>query len=250
MIGLEVLWILPLSFTGFVVKGIATFGPGIVMVPVGALIFGARDMVLLSGCLDLISNISLFKPNRDLFRNPFWISISMIVAMIAGTLPGSILLSILPAYYFDLIFGALLLPLGLWILLTRSQSPPPSENQTLPTVAKPGDILLSFLSGCMSGLSGITAPILAWHFNRHYNKQAFRSIMIPLLLVSAISRVVAYSLSGILTLELLPLVLLSIPGLVLGLWLGNRLFLKISQKWFGAVIGGLVSLSGIKLLIK
>lgn len=240
--------ILPLSFVGFVLKGIATFGPGIVMVPFGALIFGARDMVLLSGCLDLISNISLFKPDRNLLRNPFWVS--MIINMMAGAMLGSLLLSYLPAIYFDMIFGALLLPLGLWILLTRSQKNPPSENLALPTIATRSDILLSFLSGCMSGLSGITAPILAWHFNRHYDKHAFRSIMIPLLLASAISRVTAYTLSGALTLELAPLIFLSIPGLIIGLWLGNRLFLKVSQRWFGIVIGSLISLSGVKLLLK
>ncbi len=239
--------IVPLSFAGFVLKGIATFGPGIIMIPIGALIFGIREMIMLSACLDLIANASLFRPDRNLLRNPFLQG--MILAMITGAATGAVLLSYLPAIYFDLVFGVLLLPLGLWIMLTGRQSSA-SDNQDLPTQLKPKEILLSFLAGCMSGLSGITAPILAWHFNRHYNKYAFRSIMLPLLLASAITRIISYTLSGTLTLEILPLVLLSIPGLILGLWCGNRLFFKLSQRWFGLVIGSLISLSGVKLLFR
>ena len=248
MIEVEALLIIPLSFIGFVLKGIATFGPGIIMVPAGALIFGARDMVLLSGCLDLISNISLFKPQQSLLTDPFWLG--MIVAMMVGAALGAVLLSFLPLVYFDLLFGLLLLPIGLWIIFGKSQDAIQCTDQPLPRYASNSDITVSFLSGVMSGLSGITAPVLAWYFNRRYDKQAFRSIMIPLLLASATSRVIVYTLSGALTLDLLPLVLLSIPGLVLGLWVGNHLFLKVSQKWFGIVIGGLVSLSGVRLLLK
>ncbi len=248
MIETESLYIIPLSFFGFVLKGIATFGPGIIMVPVGALIFGARDMVLLSGCLDLISNICLYKPQLSHFRNPFWVG--MIVAMMTGAGLGAVLLSLLPLIYFDLLFGILLLPIGLWIIFSKNQKAVLDNGQPLPETANNTDITVSFLSGVMSGLSGITAPVLAWYFNRRYSKLAFRSIMIPLLLASASSRVIAYTFSGALTLDLLPLVLLSIPGLMLGLWLGNRLFLKVSQKWFSIVIGSLISLSGVKLLFR
>jgi len=246
VIEVEALLIIPLSFIGFVLKGIATFGPGIIMVPAGALIFGARDMVLLSGCLDLISNFSLFKPQRDYLCNPFWLA--MIIAMITGAAAGALILSFLPMLYFDLLFGLMLVPIGLWLIISKSSKTNQSNNQPMPAYASNTDISVSFLSGIMSGLSGITAPILAWYFNRRYDKHAFRSIMIPLLLTSAITRVIAYALSGALTLDLLPLVLLSIPGLVLGLWVGNHLFLKISQRWLGIVIGSLVSLSGVKLL--
>ena len=248
MIEPEVLFIIPLAFIGFVLKGIATFGPGIVMVPAGALVFGARDMVLLSGCLDLISNLSLYKPRASHFRNPFWST--MISAMAMGAVLGALLLTCLPLVYFDLVIGALLLPVGLWIIFSKNQLNAQSNDRPLPDLASTRDISVSLLSGVMSGLSGITAPVLAWYFNRRYNKQAFRHIMIPLLLASAFSRVTAYAFSGALTIDILPLILLSIPGLIIGLWLGNRLFLKIPQKWFGNVIGSLVSLSGIKLLFR
>ncbi len=247
MIDIEALLIIPLSFTGFVLKGIATFGPGIIMVPVGALIFGARDMVLLSGCLDLISNISLFKPQRSYLRNPFWLG--MMVSMTCGACLGAMVLSILPTAYFDLIFGMLLVPVGLWTIFSGNKNTQ-QHSQSYPQSISGNDIIVSFLSGCMSGLSGITAPILAWYFNRRYNKQIFRDIMIPLLLASAISRVLIYTYSGALTAEILPLLLLVLPGLILGLGLGNQLFLKISQRWLSIIIGSLVSLSGTKLLFK
>lgn len=245
MTDVETLFIIPLSFIGFVLKAIASFGPGIVMVPVGALIFGAREMVLLSGCLDFISNISLFRPQKTHFKNPFWLS--MLVSMIIGTMLGASLLSLLPVAYFELILGVLLIPVGLWTIHNRKRVTQSSDLQ-YPQSVKHSDLLVTFLSGCMSGLSGITAPVLAWYFHRQYNRRIYREIMIPLLLASALIRVIVYALSGALSTEILPLLMLALPGLVVGLWIGNRIYLKISQYWLSIIIGSLVSLSGIKLL--
>ncbi len=247
MTELPSLLILPLSIIGFVLKGIASFGPGIVMVPIGAMIFNPRDMVLLSGCLDLISNIILFRYQRRYIINQF--CLGMVISMVLGACLGAVLLSALPVLYFNLVFGLLLVSVGIWTIINKNGNTKYS-NQDYPLALTHSDILVSFISGCMSGLSGITAPILAWYLNRKYDNQVFREIMIPLLLASASSRVLVYGLSSELTSAILPLLLLALPGLLFGLWLGNRLFLKISQRWLSIIIGSLVTLSGIKLLFR
>jgi uncharacterized membrane protein YfcA len=69
-------------------------------------------------------------------------------------------------------------------------------------------------------------------------------------LVSAVARVCVYTVSGSVSVEVLILVLMALPGLCLGLWVGNRLFLQISQVWFSRIVGGLIAISGIKLLLR
>ena len=96
---------------------------------------------------------------------------------------------------------------------------------------------------------GFTGPVLAWHLAKFYNKVSFRNIMIPLLLASALTRVIVYSVTGSVSLEVLFLVVLAIPGLFLGLWVGNKIFQRVSQSWFGRIVGGLVVISGVKLLV-
>jgi len=74
--------------------------------------------------------------------------------------------------------------------------------------------------------------------------------MIPVLFASALVRVVAYAAAGLFNTSILLLVLLAVPGLALGLWLGNRLFARVPQYWFTAIIGALIVVSGVKLLIR
>lgn len=42
MIELPALLIIPLVFIAYILKGVAIFGPGIILVPLGALLIGAR----------------------------------------------------------------------------------------------------------------------------------------------------------------------------------------------------------------
>lgn len=205
MIELSALLIIPLSFIAYVLKGVATFGPGIILVPLGALLIGVKEIVIVISFLDLISNASLLKFNRKLVKTSFLIP--MITVMIVGSALGAAMLAMLPSSYFDLVFGLLLLPLGIWIMIARGRSKDTSNGNAI--AASPGktDLSISLLSGCMSGLSGITGPVLAWHLGKTYSKEEFRSIMIPVLLGSAIARIGVYALSGSISVEVLALVL-------------------------------------------
>jgi len=248
LIELIYLLIIPLSFLAFVLKGVATFGPGIVLVPLGALIIGSKEIVLVIAFLDLISNASLMKSIKRPPLKSFYLP--MVVAIVIGSVVGSVILTLVSAVYFDLLFGLLLLPLGLWMMLARRRDR--DRDQEIPIPAKPAKITiwLSTLSGCMGGLSGITGPVLAWHLSSSYNKANFRSIMVPLLLASALTRVIIFGATGSVSLDVLVLVALAIPGLILGLRTGNKIFQRVSQAWFGRIVGGLVVVSGVKLLAK
>ncbi|MGD0606154.1 MAG: sulfite exporter TauE/SafE family protein [Streptosporangiaceae bacterium] len=92
------------------------------------------------------------------------------LVLIAGTLPGVIAGSVirvelLPgARVFDLVVAAVLVPLGVWLALTRTARPG-TEPRPVHTVPMPALILLAAVVGCMGGIYGIgggsiLAPIL------------------------------------------------------------------------------------------
>jgi len=248
MLAISALLIIPISFLAFLLKSVATFGPGVVLVPLGALLLGAREIVIVIGVLDLISNTSLLKATQSGNYKRFWLP--MALAMISGSVVGASVLVFVPASYFESILGVVLLPLGLWLVITHRTAAQNVLCNTVPDSVPNTDIVVAAIAGGMGGLAGITGPVLAWHLGRRFDKEMFRRIMIPVLFSSALVRVAIYAGTGLITKQVMFLVLLALPGLVLGLWAGNRLFARISQKWFTWIVGLLISLSGIKLLLR
>ena len=240
MIDPALYFILPLALAAFFLKGLATFGAAIVLVPLAALVVGVKEIVLVMAFLDLISNAMLYRPRKSHFRDPYLIGMTLL--MMVGVAIGGLLLRFLPADQIKLIFAAILIPLGLFMIVTSFFKPVITQANEAPHKSSRLDRGIALASGCMGGLSGLTGPVLAWYLNLRFSKQVFRDIMIPLLLT--------YGISGAFEASIIPIVLLAIPGLLIGTWLGNRLFFKISQQWFGVVIGALISASGVKLLTR
>ncbi|HEY2576580.1 MAG TPA: sulfite exporter TauE/SafE family protein [Streptosporangiaceae bacterium] len=92
------------------------------------------------------------------------------LVLVTGTLPGVIAGSIirvrlLPGpQLFDLVIAAVLLPLGLWLTLTRAARPDQGPRRIL-SIPRPVLILLAAAVGCIGGIYGIgggsiLAPIL------------------------------------------------------------------------------------------
>ena len=92
------------------------------------------------------------------------------LVLIAGTLPGVIAGSVirvelLPgAHIFDLVVAAVLIPLGMWLALTR-QSPTDDRGPRLRSIRVPVLVALAVAVGCVGGIYGIgggsiLAPVL------------------------------------------------------------------------------------------
>jgi uncharacterized protein len=92
------------------------------------------------------------------------------LVLIAGTLPGVIAGSVirvrlLPGpHVFDLVVGTVLLPLGIWLALTRP-APPGEPDRRVRRIPAPVLVVLAAMVGCVGGIYGIgggsiLAPIL------------------------------------------------------------------------------------------
>lgn len=236
--------IVPLSLVAFFVKGVAGFGPGLVLVPVGALLFGVPEIVVVMAFLDLLSNAVLFCVDRGWRDTALWLP--LVAAAVVGSVLGAALLVLIPPPVIEVLLGAALLPLAVWMFVTGRDRVAGTDRA--PHGVSAGDLLAAAASGGAGGLVGITGPVLAATLARRYGKRLFRRVVVPVFLFSALARLLTYASSGAISGEAMLLAGLALPGLAAGIVAGNRVFERIPEVWFRRVLGGLIALAGVRLL--
>ena len=223
------------------------FGPALIFVSLGAQVLPPHTVIPLSAMLDATAGIilSLLDPIHGGRR--FWIPPAG--AIVVGSFAGGVLLGSMSPELLRIVLGVTIVALAVWFALHRARLEADSLAETLPARSSPGDALVSGLGGILGGLTGISGPPLLWHFGRRFGKRPLRQILIPVFLFAALARVGTYAGTGMITGEVLHGYLLALPGLLLGTFLGNRIFLKIDERTFSRVIGLVLLASGLRLVV-
>jgi len=76
-----------------------------------------------------------------------------------------------------------------------------------------------------------------------------RRLLVLILLPSAVIQVVTYSALGLMNRQILLYALFALPGLLLGIYFGNRTFFRISERIFGVVLGAVLILLSWGLIL-
>lgn len=181
------------------------------------------------------------------------------MVLIAGTLPGVIggsviRVRLLPgAQVFDLVVAAVLLPLGIWLVLTRP-APPGELGRRVRLIPVPALVALAAMVGCVGGIYGIGGG----------------SILAPILIGSgrpasevapaALASTFVTSVGGVITFTFLSLhqhgpvapswptgIALGIGGLAGG-YLGARIQSRLPDVLIRRLVGGLVIAIGARYL--
>jgi uncharacterized protein len=182
------------------------------------------------------------------------------LVLIAGTVPGVIAGSVirvrlLPGpHVFDLVVGAVLLPLGIWLVVTRPGLSGPS-GRLVRLVPAPVLVLLAAMVGCVGGIYGIGGG----------------SILAPILIGSgrpasdvapaALASTFVTSVAGVITFALLSLhqhgsvapswptgIALGVGGLAGG-YLGARIQSRLPDVLIRRLVGVLVIAIGVRYLV-
>ena len=224
-----------IALAAFLLKATTGFGPAIVVVALGSLLAAPKEIIVTSSILDAIAGFFLLYLDRprDAFR--FWLSLS--AAIVVGSVFGGPLIVFIPAEYFRYLFSVVILLLGVWFVLRRGRVVGKGLQEHLPRKSSIRDLLITFFGGLCGGLFGISGPPIIWHFGRKFAKNAFRRTLVPIFCAAAVARVVTYSTSGLVSERSLLLALAALPGLVLGLYWGNKIFFRISEQTFSRVAG-------------
>jgi uncharacterized membrane protein YfcA len=231
----------------FFVKALTGFGPALIVVSLGAQILAPHTVIPISAMLDATAGLILSFVDPIHGGRRYWIPPA--VAIVAGSFVGGILMGSLSAELLRLLLGGTIVALALWFALHRARLDPSKLKEGLPERSSLPDAMVSGAGGVLGGLTGISGPPLLWHFGRKLGKRPLRQILIPVFLFAALARVGTYAGTGMITGEVLQAYLVALPGLLLGTYLGNRIFLKIDERTFSRVIGLVLLASGVRLLL-
>ena len=236
-----------IAFAAFFLKGLTGFGPALLVIPLGSLLFPPYAILVASSFLDLIAGSLLYRTARTETKRG--LLFGLVISMVLGTFLGTYALSSVPVENYKVLLGIAVILLGGWFAFLRPNTASDHLRDTLPEDCDRHDLGCSFLAGMSGGLFGVSGPPIIWHFGRRYRKTAFRDLLIVFFAFAAMARVFSFSVAGIVGREAVPYTLASLPGLVIGLYLGNKAFLKIDETRFSQAVGLLLMVIAVPLVV-
>lgn len=243
----EILSLPVVAFMAFFLKGIAGIGVSTVAVPILSLIIGAKQIVVLSSIVNVIGGLVMYKIDPQPASRRYWWPIAIL--MITGAVAGGITLKLTPLKSFEKILGFAILAAGIWFIIWRGRQKSNTFLDKLPESVRTKDCVIGFLGGFSGGFVGINSPIFILYFGSYLTKGPMRRLLVLILLPSAVTQVITYTCLDLMSSQTVLYALLSLPGLLLGIYFGNRTFFKISEKVFGTILGGVLILLSWGLIL-
>lgn len=114
----------------------------------------------------------------------------------------------------------------------------------------PADGGVGLLNGVLCGLTGLPGLIITiWCQLRGWPKDVQRAIFQPVMLGAIVMTAISVSVTGVVTADIIKLYLLGLPALLVGLWLGFKLYGKLDEAIFRKVILVMLFFSGSALIV-
>ena len=109
---------------------------------------------------------------------------------------------------------------------------------------------VGFLNGVLGGLTGLAGIIVViWCQLRNWPKDVQRTVFQPVVLAALLMSAVSLSVAGAVTVETVKLYIYGLPALLIGLWLGLKLYGKLDDAAFRKVVLVLLLVSGLSLIV-
>lgn len=233
-----------IAFFAHIIKGLTGFGPAIVFVSMGSIIYDPIEIIVLASLLDIIGGSYLLILNPHFSQHKkYWIPIG--TSMIIGAIIGALILSLLTATLFEYVLGISIILISIWFILGDLE-PDADFSKDVSLI----DTCVGMFSGFCGGFTGMGGPPLIIYLGSKVKKNLFRSVIVPIFLMASVSRFMSYGFLGMVNLNNLMIYLIPPVGVLIGNYVGNKFFDQVNQKWFTVLIGIILLLSGARLILK
>ena len=111
-------------------------------------------------------------------------------------------------------------------------------------------MVIGILSGLLCGLYGIGALLAAYMSRVTENSSSFKGNLCVVFLIENTFRIVMYSVTGLLTAEVLQTAVMLVPAMVIGLFLGVQSSRRLREETVRKAVILLLILSGAALVWK
>lgn len=234
------LWILA-AFAAFFIKGLCGFANTLVFTSV--LGFGSNNVNIspVELVLGYPTNIILTWKNRKSLNAKVYVPLSIFVLI--GSIPGAFLLKNINAQYIKVVFGVVVVLIGIE-MLCREKS-----RQKL----KQSKILLGMIgiaSGVLCGLFGVGALLAAYVSRVTGTGDEFKANISTVFIVENTFRIILYSIIGIITLQSIQQAILLMPFMLAGLFAGMKSSQVLDDRIVKRLVIVLLILSGVVLIGK
>lgn len=224
----------------YFIRGITGFGSGLLSIPLLALLLPLQTVVPLVLVLDFSASLIM---SRNAHEHVRWKEIiPLLPTSLLGIIIGITLLLTLPREPLLISLALFVILFGLRYLLNIHGDRIVSKLWSLPAG------LVGGLVGAVFGTGG--PPYVIYLTHRIKDKSQLRATFSGLFMIDGSIRMISFIVTGLLGVYLLPLLILSAPVMILGLYLGGRAHIGVSNRQMLILIGSLLLVSGGSLLFK
>ena len=221
-------------------KGATGFGSGIVLNAFWLHILEPSAAISLNivSCL-FVSALPIYKLRKTLDFSKLK---SFVFFGVIGIPTGLLILTMTDPSIFKTTVGFILVIFSIWKFKSKDILINFKSNPAL-------DKLIGFISGILGGfaaLGGILPTI--WVNLQRLPKDTQRGTYEPFIFITSIAAVISFYFAGFLTLDIFYNFLKVFPALMLGSWIGIKIYALINETLFRHVILGLIFLAGLVLL--
>jgi uncharacterized membrane protein YfcA len=231
----------PTLAIAYVIFGITGFGTALIAAPVLAQVMPVASIVPMLALLDctaaIINGVKL--NDKIAKREMIW----LVPLLIGGSLLGGYLLLVIPPRPMMLALGLFVVGYAIWSLASPSFKGRLSQLWVVPFGA---------IGGVFSAMFGSGGFIYAIYLSRRLeDKDAVRATVSVLIALAAFTRLVIFAVAGLYTtLELPLLALLLVPAMLIGLYAGHRITLRMSREQFIRVLSVVLIVTGATLVVR
>ncbi|MBV9585541.1 MAG: sulfite exporter TauE/SafE family protein [Alphaproteobacteria bacterium] len=229
----------------FAVRSAAGFGAVLIAMTMLAFVLPVSTAVSITTALTAITSIHHL--SRDWHRVAWRHFTIMALYSAVGIGLGFYLINLLNERALRQSLGMFLIVYALYAWVTAGASP------VLPARWRGA---LAASTGISGGLLGTlfgagVGPIYVVYFNTlRMEREIFRVTMSTVVLLGGAARIAGYARMGFYETSSVVLIVIGLPLVVIGSWLGDRVIRRLNPRIFGQLVGGLILLSGIALLVK
>lgn len=232
------IWMLA-AVAAYVVKGLCGFANTLVFTSI--LAYGESNAAitpvdLLVGCP---ANAWMAWRYRREAKWRVWLPMALL--MFAGVIPGVFFLKNVDARTVKLIFGLVVIGVGVEMLLRERCGGVSKGSRVVMTI-------IGVLSGVLCGLYGVGALLAAYFSRTTSDSRAFKGSLSMVFFLENAFRVVLYTVTGVFTWQIVQRVLLMLPCMALGLFIGTKSAGHISEKNAKRVVIVMLVVSGAALI--
>ncbi|MBI1300929.1 MAG: TSUP family transporter [Alphaproteobacteria bacterium] len=227
----------------FFLKGITGTGTATMTIALSSFFIDPKLSVILVSVMNIYGGLTMAGMDRVPLPMKFWTAIA--ATMIIGSVLGAIALTLLEQNIFKIILGCSFLLSAIWFARKPFK---PIQTAVVKEKAEYLDLLVGTFAGFCGGFIGSNAPPLVFHFGSYLDKRTLRRLLILIFIPAAFAQTGTFWATGLLTMDVFYLSLTTIPGMFLGIYLGNKSFHFVSENLFRKILAVLLVIVSCRLI--